>query len=279
MRRRVPRSLYAGVLASLFLLRAAPARAQFQPRLEDEIPPAEKYIVEGAMGFWLPNADISVSSGGSGVLQGIVGTTINAKTDLGLVDQRFPEFHFEIRPARRHKIRFQSIPIEYDQTSTLRRDIVFNGQKYQVGIPTASTLDWRAYRFGYEFDFISRSRVSSGFILDFKYTDVSVNLKSPVLTEFARARAPIPAVGGMARVYVVPSVSVTGELTGFSLPESVIKNAGGHYFDLNIYGTANINRYVGFQAGYRRFDVNYLVKADTGSFVLKGLFFGFVARY
>jgi hypothetical protein len=33
------------------------------------------------------------------------------------------------------------------------------------------------------------------------------------------------------------------------------------------------------QLGYRSLDVGYLVKTDTGSFVLRGLFFGVVARY
>ncbi len=40
-------------------------------------------------------------------------------------------------------------------------------------------------------------------------------------------------------------------------------------------GTNNI----GAQLGYRSFDVGYLVDQDTGSFTLKGLYFGVVARY
>ena len=109
-------------------------------------------------------------------------------------------------------------------------------------MPINSTLDWKAYRFGYEYDFISRDRGFGGFILDFKYTDVTATLStvaSPIVTEFTQAKAPIPAIGGIFRVYVVPNISITGEVTGFNLPEKLIKDTSGHYLDVNVYGTLN----------------------------------------
>jgi hypothetical protein len=271
--------LYTGTLVCALLLLAAPARAQFQPRDIDDRNPAEAYTVQGSIGLWLPSADIIVSSGGGGALTGIVGTSIDAKADLGLNDSHFPEFHFDLRPGRRHTFRFQYIPIGYEATSTLKRDIVFNGQRYQVGIPTASTLDWKAYRFGYQFDVVSASRGSAGVIFDLKYTDVSVTLKSPILNEFDRARAPIPALGGVGRFYVTENASVTGEMSMFKFPDTLFKDTGGHYYDLNIYGTFNVNRYLAVQGGYRSFDVGYAIKTDSGALTLKGLFFGVVARY
>jgi hypothetical protein len=281
MQTRVPRRLYAvGPFLCSLLLLAAPVRAQFQPRsAASDAPPGETYHVEAAVGFWLPSADISITSGGSGALTGILGTEIDAKTDLGLTDRRFPEFHVELRPARHHKFRFQYIPISYEQTSTLPRDVVFNGQRYPQGFPTASTLDWKAYRFGYEYDFIATDRGYGGFIVDFKYTDVTVTLNSSGLSEFAQAHAPIPTLGGVGRVYVVPSVSITGEVTGFKLPEKAFKDSSGYYLDVDIYGTVNFTRNVGVQAGFRSLDVDYVLKTDAGSFALKGLFFGLVARY
>jgi hypothetical protein len=116
-------------------------------------------------------------------------------------------------------------------------------------------------------------------IFDLKYTDVAVTLQSPILNEFDRARAPIPALGGVGRVYVIPSVAVTGEFSVFKFPDTLFKDTSGHYFDLNIYGTYNINRYLGVQGGYRSFDVGYGLRTDSGALTLKGLFFGVVARY
>ena len=81
------------------------------------------------------------------------------------------------------------------------------------------------------------------------------------------------------RLYPVSMVSITGELTGIKVPESLSKDFRTHYADLDIYGTVNVTSFIGAQVGYRSFDVGYLVDQDSGSFTLKGLYFGIVARY
>jgi hypothetical protein len=211
---------------------------------------------------------------------GIPGSDIDFKQDLGLNDSRFGELHLTLRPSTKHKLRFQYIPISYSQQGhTITRDIVFNGQLYRASLPVNWTLDWKAYRFGWEYDFIYRDRGFAGFILDFKYTDVQASLASPLTEEFVRARAPIPAIGGIGRFYIAPNVSITGELTMLKVPDSVSEDFDAHYTDLDIYGTFNFTSNFGAQAGYRTFDLGYLNDDDTGAFVLKGLYFGLVARY
>ena len=124
-----------------------------------------------------------------------------------------------------------------------------------------------------------RDRGFGGFILDFKHTDVRASLQNPISSEFAHASAPIPALGGIVRVYLVPNISITGELTGIKVPDSVSEDFNAHYADLDIYGTVNFTNNIGAQVGFRSFDVGYLVSEDTGSFKLKGLYFGAVVRY
>jgi hypothetical protein len=267
--------LRLSLLTLFVLLLAAPARAQFQPQPLSDPATGESYHVEGAAGFWFPTSDISIESQSLG----IIGSAINFKRDLGLTDTHFAELHLEVRPSRRHKFRFQYIPIKYEQAHIVTRDIIFNGQLYRVGVAVNSTLDWKAYRFGYEYDFVSRDRLFAGFVLDLKYTDLNATLLSPIVSEFTTAQAPIPAIGGIIRYYPVPNVSVTGEVTGFRLPESLIKDTTGHYFDVDIYGTLNFTNYVGVQFGYRKFDVGYLIRNDSGALTMKNFFFGIVARY
>ena len=264
-----------GLLAAALVLTASPALAQFRPRPVSDPATGERFHIEGSAGFWRPTATMSISSESLG----IAGTSVDFKDDLGLTDKRFGELHAVLKMTRKHKLRFQYIPIKYVQQATIDRDIVFNGQLYRVGFPVNSSLSWKAYRFGYEYDFIVRDRGFGGFILDFKYTDVRASLQSPANSEFAHARAPIPALGGIVRVYVVPMVSITGELTGIKVPDSISKDFKAHYADLDIYGTVNLTNNIGAQLGYRSFDVGYLVDLDTGSFKLKGLYFGVVARY
>ena len=265
-------------LALVLVLAAAPARAQYRPRPVSTPATGEAYHIEIGAGLWIPTADASISSESLG----IPGTTIDFKNDLGLTDQRFPEFQLVLKATNRNKLRAQYIPIKFDQSSTITRDIVFNGQRYTVGLPVTSALDWKAYRFGYELDVISRDRGFAGLLLDVKYTDVQANLTSGALAEFTHAQAPIPAIGGIVRVYVVSNLSLTGEVSGFDvkwLPDSITKGNTGHYTDIDLYGTMNFTKNFGVQAGYRSFDVGYLVKTDSGNFTLKGLYFGAVARY
>ena len=254
---------------------AAPASAQYKPQPLNDPATGETYHIEGGIAYWSPSADIVVSSTGLN----IVGTNIDFKRDLGLTDQHFPEVQLTFRPARSQKLRFQYIPIQYNQSAVLTANIVFNGQRYQLGLPVNSTLNWKAYRFAYEYDFVVKNRGFAGFIVEAKYTDVQVNLAEPGLVQFAHAQAPIPALGGIARFYVVPNISITGEVTGFKLPDSVSNQYAAHYLDVDVYGTLNFTNNIGAQVGYRALDVGYLVKTDTGSLTLKGLYFGAVLRY
>jgi hypothetical protein len=263
-----------GLLIAGILFVAAPASAQFTPRPLSDPATGERYFIEASAGLWSPSADMHISSEAFE----IVGTDIDFKTDLGLQDQRFGELHAVLRPARKHKFRFQYIPIKYEQSSVLTRDIVFNGQRYRVGLPVNSLLDWKAYRFGYEYDAFYRDRGFIGLIVEAKYTDVNASLTNPLISEFAHARAPIPALGGIARFYVVPNISITGELSGIKIPE-ISGDYEAHYADFDLYGTVNVTNNIGAQLGYRSLDVGYLIEEDTGSFVVKGLYFGAVLRY
>ena len=142
-----------------------------------------------------------------------------------------------------------------------------------------SSLDWKTFSMGYEFDFVEKNWGFVGFILEAKYTDVQVALKSPIESQFARARGPIPALGGIGRVYVVPNISITGEFSAFKIPDSIDSRYNAHYIDLDIYGTLNVTNNIGVKGGFRSRDVGYLIKADSGSFLLRGIFLGAVVRY
>jgi hypothetical protein len=274
--RSASRAYAACYIALALVFAAAPAQAQFRPTPLSEPPTGEQYHIEGAAGFWFPASTISAASEGFG----IQGTPIDFKTDFGLKDKGLTYVRLVLSPSRRHKFRFEFIPIKYNQSATVRRTIIFNGQLYNIGLPVRSELFWKAYRFAYEFDFITNNRGFAGFVVDAKYTDVRILLDaSPVVTEFARARAPIPAIGGIGRFYVVPNISITGELTGFKLPKDLVKNTSAHFIDFDLYGTVNLTNHVGAQFGYRSLDVEYIAETDIGTFKEKGLYFGVVARY
>ncbi len=266
--------LYA-ILAGALAFMATPASAQFVPRTLNDPATGEKYHIEASAGYWSPIANMSIASQSLG----IAGSKIDFKKDLGLKDQRFNEMHLILRPGVKHKLRLDYIPIKFEQSATITRNITFNGQIYRIGLPVNSSLSWRAYRFGYEYDFIHKNRGFGGLILEAKYTDVEASLQSPAVQEYAHAKAPIPSIGGIMRFYPVANISITGELTGITIPASLSEQYNAHYADLDIYGTVNFSDNVGAKVGYRRLDVAYVIEKDTGNFVLKGLYFGVVARF
>ena len=265
----------AVLTAVAFLVATGPADAQYRPRPLNDPATGEKFHIEGEASYWTPSADITFASEGLG----IPGTSIDLKRDLGVTDQRFPALSLQLRPARSHHFRFQYTPIQYSGTTTISRDLVFNGIRYPTNIPVNSSLDWKAYRFGYQYDFIVKNRGFGGFIMEAKYTDVRAELNSPFRQEFTRQRAPIPALGGIGRVYVVPNISITGEVTGFMIPDSVDNRYQAHYVDVDVYGTINFTDQIGVKGGYRSLDLGYVIKKDTGNFVLQGIYFGAVLRY
>ncbi len=273
MNRAVLMILSAASLAAV----AAPAEAQYQRyKPLDNPATGEKYNVEIGYGLWNPSPDIQVSSESLG----IPGTVVDLGSDFGITKKKLGEFRVVLRPAKKHKFRIGYTPIKYSvDDAILHRSIVFNGQTFNVGLPVNAEATWKAWRFGYEYDFISRDRGFLGAVLEAKYTDVSVNMASPVTTEFASAKAPIPAVGLIGRGYLARNLSVTGEFTMFRLRNGDTDRYKGSYYDFDIYGTLNFTNNVGAQLGYRSLDVSYTVKEDFGTFKLKGPYVMGVIRF
>jgi hypothetical protein len=273
--------LFATTLCLLGALAVAvPAHAQYGARrVSDNRATGETYHVEAAGTIWNPTPDIVIASEGLGQL----GDSIDFVNTLGIEKSKFKQLKLVLRPATKHKFRFEYTPISYTAQKNVPVTFVFNGQRFNVGLPVSTEVSWKAYRFGYEWDFLYRSRGFAGVILEAKYTDVSATLTAAAVgaAQFTEARAPIPAIGFIGRGYVVPNISITGEFTLFKLPEKALttEDYSAKYYDFDLYGTVNFNNYVGAQLGYRSFDVFYKVKRDTGTLNLKGPYFGGVVRF
>ena len=261
------------------LLGAAPAEAQYgAKRSVSNRATGETYHVEGAITFWNPTPDIVIASEGLGQN----GDPIDFVNTLGIEQSKFRQLKVVLRPATKHKFRFEYTPIHYTAHKNVPITFVFNGQRYTIGLPVDTDVSWKAYRFGYEWDFVYRDRGFAGVVAEAKYTDVSATLSAiGTGSQFTSARAPIPAVGFIGRGYVVPNISITGEFTFFKLPDKAITSDdySAKYYDFDLYGTVNFNDHVGAQLGYRSFDVFYKVKQDTGTLKLNGLYFGGVGRF
>jgi hypothetical protein len=260
---------------------ATPAEAQYGGRRgSSNRATGETYHVELAGTIWNPTPEIVISSESLGIL----GDNVDFVNTLGLPKSKFKQLKLVLRPGTKHKFRIEYTPIKYNGQNTVSTSFIFNGIRYPVGLPVTSELLWKAYRFGYEFDFVYRDRGFVGLLLETKYTDITATLTATFLgvsqTEFTHARGPIPSIGIIARGYIVPNISITGEFSGFpEIGTTGGSKYGGKYYDFDLYGTVNFTDNLGAQAGYRSLDVLYKVKNDSGTMKLKGLYFGGVARF
>ena len=194
----VPRLLVAVcVLAGL----AAPTAAQYRPLPSSttssaSAPKGEPYHVESAYNIWNPLPEFVIASESLG----IPGTDINVRADLAIQQKQMYEIRLVLRPAKKHKFRFNYLPLPYQGQTTLQTDLIFNGIKFPVQAEVATDLRWNTYRIGYEYDFVSRDAGFFGMIIEAKYTDARLQLSTPLSLEYVRARAPIPALGVIGRV-------------------------------------------------------------------------------
>lgn len=235
--------------------------------------PAEDHVVELGVMFWKPSPELILTSQ---ALARAGEDNVNFVEDLGLEDKYFPDFRVSV--GRNHKFRTSFVTFSYDADTTVQRTIRFEGRTFNLGVPVTADIKWKLYRFGYEWDFVSRERGFFGVIVDLKYNKVEASIDSPVLTAAATTdvTAPIPTIGVIGRGYIAPNVSITGEFTGMSLTpgEDELK-----FWDFDLYGTVSVGRNFGVEGGYRSVVADYIVDEDTGDLKMKGLYFGAVVRF
>ena len=92
------------------------------------------------------------------------------------------------------------------------------------------------------------------------------------------AKAPLPALGLIGRVYPVKNVSLTAEVTGFKLPK-FDEDYDGNYVDIDVYGTVNFTHHFGVQAGWRRMQTYLKIEDNKGDFRFQGVWFGGALRF
>jgi hypothetical protein len=273
------------VLAVLCLSLVMSARAEAQFRVPDPAP-AESFHVELGLMFWSPTPEILIQTGS---LASLGQPAVDFVQEFGIEKTRFTEFRSVVKAGKRHKIRVSNVLMEYHESATLQRTIVFGGQTFPISVPATADLSWRLWRFGYEWDFVAKDRGLVGFITELKYNDVSALLSATGFgSELTEVTAPIPTVGMILRAYPHKQASITMEFTGFKMPGFIgsrISDSlngddfGAKMYDFDIYGTINFGKYVAAQGGYRRVTADYLVDDDSGDLKMKGLYFGGLVRF
>lgn len=274
------RLVAVALLASLLIS----SRVDAQFRVADPAS-GENFHVELGLMLWKPNPGILIQTG---TLATLGEPSVDFVREFGMEDKRFNEFRAVLKTGRKHKLRVSRVSMEYDESATLQRTIVFGGQTFPVNLPATADLSWQLWRFAYEHDFVAGDRGVIGFITEVKYNEVSARLSAPGFgEELTEVTAPLPTIGAIARVYPHKHFSITAEFTGFKMfgigswirDRLTDDDFEAKMYDFDVYGTLNFGRFVAVQGGYRSIVADYLVEDDAGDLEMKGLYFGGLVRF
>lgn len=256
------------------------AEAQFQVR---DPAPGEDFHAELALMWWRPAPTLLVQTDGLAVSGS---PEVDFVREFGLEEQRFREFRAVLKPGRSHKVRIDYVPFRYGAETTIARTITFGGRTFTVGLPATADVEWKLWRFGYEYDIVARDRGFLGVIVDAKYNTLAAGVDTPLGSAAADVTAWVPTLGVIARGYLHRSVSVTMEYTGFKTPDFIANRFRDEaeqfdveFSDFDLYATVSIGRFVGLQGGYRRLTADYLIDRDRGNLRMTGTYVGAMIRF
>jgi hypothetical protein len=226
--------------------------------------------------FWMPEPALGLQSGDLVDATGI--DEVDFVEEFGLERKRFTEFRLALGGS--HRFRFSYVPIRYDADTIVQRTITFRGQTFNVGAPATTDITWDIWRFGYQWNVVSRQGGYVGLVAEAKYNTLDAGIDSPILTSAVRTEqtALIPTFGIAARGYVHPNVAITGEFTGLSLDLDE-RNFEGEAWDFDIGAFVTFGNHAGVQGGYRSVQVEYAIDDDRGDLKLDGLYFGGIVKF
>jgi hypothetical protein len=211
----------------------------------------------------------------------LAGSSVSAQTDLGMPRKLVEQFSLVIRPGVKHKFRIDYDPASYTSSASLARPLVFGDQVFVTGTTVATAVDWKTWRFAYEYDFIYRPRVFAGLIVDMRHDDASVALTSSTLAAATHAKSTFPDIGGIFRIYPLSDVSLTIQFTGMSLPVRwrPLTGYNGHVTDFDAYATFNFSDNFAIRSGYRSLRVVFAWDAGQDDLTRRGPYVMGVVRF
>jgi len=201
----------------------------------------------GARGYWWwpeISGDFRVDK------NGVVGTNIDAESDLGIGDESYPSVE-AFAGVGGHHISLMYTKADYSGEETLGRTIHFMGREYTGGTVVQSDLQFTMLDVEYQYDIVDLENVLAGFSVGIigkvKYIDGQIRLKDAALgfDEKEAFRAPVPMVGLALHVGILADIL-----------EARVRGAGIAYSGNTFYeGLAEVSYtpfpFLDIQGGYR----------------------------
>jgi outer membrane protein len=173
----------------------------------------------GARGYyWFPSLDGTVKVDEAS----IIGTTIDFENDLGIEDENYPSVEVFVGGGNHH-LSLTHTNIEYSGRKTLTREIIYRGKTYAVSDLVTSSIEYQMLDLHYQYDLLDLENILGGFslgaVLQVKYLDGNVSLKTTGIDEKEDFTIPIPMVGLNLHIGILADIleaRVRGTAIGYS---------------------------------------------------------------
>ena len=204
-----------------------------------------------------------------------VGTRVDLETDLALKNSQQPTGEITVNLGD-SMISASFVPMTFTGSSTLSRNITYNGNVYTAGSTVSSEFKADMIDFGYTYYIINMDDLPSRFQLGIETAVKTFTAKTSItgtgVTSSKNATVPIPTIGLRGRVALADFVGVTGRI-------GYLGYSGNSILDADLQVEFSPIPTLGIYAGYRqlkvKMDTNNLYVNTTFSGPYAGAFFRF----
>jgi hypothetical protein len=169
--------------------------------------PVEAFEIGARALYWFPTlkADVRADQ------EGVSGTTIDVKDQLGMSNESFPSFEV-FGGVGKHHLSLAYTPLKYDGSTTMTTPLTFNGVTYDTGVRVDSSLKLRMLDLEYQYKLLDLENVLAGFSLSaigqIKYIDGEMRMEAPAAATSSdyNVRFPIPMIGVGAHIGLLAGI-------------------------------------------------------------------------
>lgn len=194
--------------------------------------------------------------------EGIRGTTINFKRDLGVSESDdAPRVDGYYRFTPRHRIDFAWFKVEREGTRTLSIDIDFEDETFTVGTQVDSFSKYETLKVAYIYSFHRDKKVEMGIGGGLHIEDIEAGLSADAVgkREDADTTAPAPVASFRLSYNFTPRWSIRWDFDIFFLEED---DFDGSLTDNRLAVEHHTFKNVGFGAGFSRFVLDVETQKD-----------------
>ncbi len=224
--------------------------------------------------YWFPKMTGTVETLRSGFTDNQL---FNVKDDLGVEDKNIASGEAFARVGR-FKVRVGYTPLNFSGDKVLTRQIVFQGQRFNIGQPVHSKLDMKTIDGEIGVDILRPeipvlANVYLGLLAKVKYVDGTVELTSGTTHEVRDFKAPIPMIGAQGGIGVLADwIRLDAKVAG-------IAYSGKHLYEGDVYASFSPFPFVKLQGGYRAIDLKYDDNDFKAALKIKGPYVGLQAAF